>query len=277
MSVHLTDVGICTRAELDGSHILEAEYFTVWQRADDHVLIVLLELVAAAILEHILERIVRLGAERTRCGLEVLFVEHLRYIRRNKSVLCHLVGIEPYSQRVVRTHDIHLTDAGDTRQTGLDVDLEVVVQEALVERVVGAVKCQCLDVTRLTLAHVDTASRNLGGHKTLSRSDTVLDVHRSHIWVGTLTEVDGDTRRSGIGGRRGHVHHVLYTVQCLLEGYNHTLQDGLGIGSGVGCRYADGRGCDFGELFHWELRQTDESQNQYDNGYYSGQYRSIDK
>lgn len=277
MAIHLVDVVVCPGSEFDRGHILQPQHLAVGQRLDDHVFIVCLMLVTAAVFQHILKRVLRFGAQGSSRSLDVLFVEHGGDVRRHQSVFLHLGRVEPDAHRVFVAEDVHLAYAGNTRQARFDVDLHVVGQKSLVERVVGAVYGQLLDVARLALAHSDAALRDFGRQQSLRRGDAVLDVDRRHVGVGPLAEEDRNLGRTVVRRRGGHVHHVLHAVERLLQRYDDTLLYGLGIGTGIGGRNADGRGCDFGELLDGQLRKTDEPHDKNHHRDDSGQNGPFDK
>ena len=162
MTVHLADVVVRTGTQFDGRHIFQTQHLTAGQRLDDHVFIVHLVFIPSPIFEHILEGILSLGTQGTRGRLDVLLVEHTGNVGRHKAIFLHLTGIEPDAHGILIAKHIHLTHTGNTRKTRLDIDFHVVGQESPVERVVGAVHGQLLDVTSLTLAHIHTAAGYLG-------------------------------------------------------------------------------------------------------------------
>ena len=101
--------------------------------------------------------------------------------------------------------------------------------------------------------------------KTLGFGHTVLGVDGSHVGVCTLLEVNSDASRTVVGGGRGHVGHVFYTVDGFFQWDNDTLLYGFGIGTCIAGRYRYGRWCDVGILFHRQIEQADEAQHQYQN------------
>ena len=133
MAVHHTDVVIAALSELDRCDVSESEDGTVAFRADDHVLVVGHIFIASAVLEHIAECVVGLSSEGSCRRLEVLLCEHCGNVRRHEAVFRHLARIEPYAEGVVAASYVDLTDAGDSREARLDVDLQVVDDELTVE------------------------------------------------------------------------------------------------------------------------------------------------
>ena len=133
MAVHQTYIVITPLSELDACHILESQHSTVAFRTDDHVFVVGNVLIASPVFEHIAECVLRLSSEGSGRSLEVLLCEHCRYVRRHQAILAHLARVEPYTERIVAASHIDLADSCDTRESRLDVDLQVVGDEFPVE------------------------------------------------------------------------------------------------------------------------------------------------
>lgn len=115
MAVYAADIVVGAGAEFDRGHIPEPKHLAVGQRLEDHVLVIDLVFVAAAVLEHILEGVCRLSTQSAGGGLDVLLVEHGGNVGRNQPVLEHLARIEPDAHRVFIAEDVDLAHAGDTR------------------------------------------------------------------------------------------------------------------------------------------------------------------
>ena len=258
VSARLTEHRIVLGTEFDAGHVFQPQHAAVGQRAYDHVLVVGLLLVTAAVFQHILKRIGRFGPQRPRRGLHILLGQHRGDIRGHQSVLRHLRRIEPDAQRIAGAPDIHLAHARDTRHPRLDVDLHVVGQEVGIVTVVGRIERYGLQRIVLTLAHRHARLRDFGRKQSLRRSHAVLYVDHRHVGVGALPEVDVDGGRTGVGGRRGHIDHVLHAVELLLEGRNDALHHRLGVGSGIGGADAHGGRGDVGKLFDGQTAQADQ-------------------
>ena len=53
------------------------------------------------------------------------------------------------------------------------------------------------------------------------------------ILIDEVLEENADASRTRIGGRRSHIHHVLHTIQALLQRNNNALLYRFGIGTGI--------------------------------------------
>ena len=83
-----------------------------------------------------------MGTQCTCRCLHILLVEYLSDVCRHQSVSGHLIGIQPDTQRIIRSHHIDLTDTRYTRQTGFNIDFQIIDEEFLVITVIRTVKSQ---------------------------------------------------------------------------------------------------------------------------------------
>ena len=137
-----------------------------------------------------------IGTEGAGGGLDVLSCEYGGYVIGDKPVLRHLVGTQPKSHAVVGTEHLF--------QPRRDIDFHVIVQEGLVEAVIGRIERESHQFGILLLFSGDTG---LGGfrRKLAQRAvHAVLHVYRRHVRVGSLLEidVDGSIARIRCHGRR---------------------------------------------------------------------------
>ena len=149
---------------------------------------------------------------------------------------------------------LHITHTIDTLQLRNDVDQGVVGNKLVVVTAIVCSQSEHDDVGTLTLGYGDTHPGNLGRQQRLRLRYTVLYIDRSHIWVGTLLEVNGDAGITRVRRRRGHVGHVLHTVDTLLQRSDDRVQHRLGISTLIGGRYRDGRRRDIRILLAVSLR-----------------------
>ena len=148
------------------------------------------------------------------------------------------------------------------------VDVEVIGKERLVVAPVGAHQSADLQEAGLPLLGSHTDFRHFGGQQSLRLGYAVLYVHRSHVGVRALLEIDLYGGRTGIGGGRADVHHVLHTVDALLQRHDDTVQHGFGIGAGVVGTDIYRRRRNVRILFHRQRKERNEPyhQNQYGDG-----------
>ena len=233
LTVGLTYYIIVLRTQFHTGYVADAQDITTGQRTDDQLFVFLLLLVAAAIFQHVLESILALSAQRT-CGhLNVLLVEHLCHIGWRQPIAGHLQRVEPDAHGVVGPHHVHFANTWDTTQTWFDVDFCIVGQKRTVEGRVWAVDGYLLDVGGLAFADGDTTLYDVARQTTLYGGGTVLYIYHRHIGVCALTEEDADAGGAVVRGRRCHVHHTLYTVDGLFQGYDDTLLYGLSVSACV--------------------------------------------
>ena len=268
---------IVLRTQLHTGNVANAQHVAIGQRAYHQVGILLLLLIATSIFQHILERIVALGAQRT-CGhLHVLFVQHLGDVGRRQSVLRHLQRVEPDAHRVVGTHHVNLAHAGYSAQTRLNINLCVVGQKGTVESAVGTVNGHLLDVAGLTLSHRQSALHHVTRQSALHGGGTVLNVHHRHVGVGTLTEEDTYRGSTIVRGARRHIHHTLHAVDGFLQRHHHALLHRLGIGTGIRGHDSHRGWCYLRKLLQRQPAQSDDAHQHHQHAYHSGKDWPINK
>jgi len=108
LSVYLSVEAVGLTAELDFSDVLEPEHRAVGVGPNHYILELRHALQTAAVLHRVLEHVARILSERSRGGLEILFVEHCGDIGRHKPVLGHSFRIQPdaHAVGVAHFHDI---------------------------------------------------------------------------------------------------------------------------------------------------------------------------
>ena len=220
---NFTGDGVFQQSQFNSRHIFQAQHFSVVERTDNEIFVVLFVFITAAVFEHILERVFRFRAQCSGRRFNVLFGKNRGNVGGDKTVFCHFVRVEPDAHGVVGTEHVGFTDTRNTRQSGFDVDFHIVVEELLVERAVRAVDGNGFDVARLAFADGDTCFCHFRRQQSLSRSDTVLHVHHRHVRVRALAEIDGDAGRTRVCCRGNHVGHVFHTVDGFFQRYNHTF------------------------------------------------------
>jgi len=157
------------------------------------------------------------------------------------------------------------------------VDVEVIGKEGLVVASVGAYQSTDLQEAGLSLLGSHTDFRYFGRQQSLRFGYAVLYVHRSHVGVRALLEVDLYGGRTGIGGGRADVHHVLHTVDALLQRHDDTVQYGFGICTGVvGADVHRGRR-NVRILFHRQRKERDKPYHQNQYGYGDSHHRPLYK
>ena len=92
--------------------------------------------------------------------------------------------------------------------------------------------------------------RTSSGRCGVGDRDAVLHLHLRDVEVGAELEGDGERHGAVVGGRGGHVEHVLDAVDLLLERRRHGVRDHLGIRARVGGAHDDGGRHDLRVLRH---------------------------
>ena len=137
VSVLATVVGVTLLAQLNVGDVAQAQHFAVSRRADYNVAEFLRGLQTPFVFHRVLVCLVGVLADSTGGRLNVLFCQCRRHIAWHEFVLCHHVGLHPYTHGVTTAQDHHLSYTLNTKQFRLDIDVDVVGQEGLVEGVVG--------------------------------------------------------------------------------------------------------------------------------------------
>ncbi len=264
-------------AQLDACHVLQAQHLARGQRLDDHVAELFGRDEAALVFHRVLEHAFVVLAERAGGGLNVLRVECRGHVGGNDAILRHHVRLQPDAHAVVRAEQRHLAHAGDTLQLGDDVDLEVVVEELRVVAVVGAPQGDGLQHGLLLLVGDDADAGDVCRQLSLRLRHAVLHVHRRHVRVGALLEVDGDVDVARVGGGGVDVGHVLHAVDGFLQRHDDGFQHRLGVGAGIaGGHLHRGRG-DVGELLDGQRHQRDAAQQHDGHRDDDGQHRAFNE
>ena len=228
MTVDTVGKRISLATELNAGDVFQAEHLTVFRRADDNVFKLRRRLEASSVTQGVLERLVLTLADRTRRGFDVLFGKGGRDVARHELVLGHDIRFEPDAHGVVTTHHHSVADTRNTLHFWDNVDLGVVLDELFGVLVLFIDEGEHHQHTVLAFVRRHADLGHLGRQQTLCARNAVLHVHRCHVGIDTLFERNGDAGFTGIRGRRGHVVHVLYAVDLLLQGSDHAVQHRLG-------------------------------------------------
>ena len=111
----------------------------------------------------------------------------------------------------------------------------------------------------------DTRLQHIARQQSFRLRYTVLDVDGRHVGIGALLEIHHDRYVTRRGSRSGHVGHVLYTVDLLLQRLDHGFHTGVRVRTRVGGSHLYGRRCDIRILLHRQTVETDKSDQHNDN------------
>ena len=197
-----------------------------------------------------MECFIRVLPNSARCRLDILLRESGGNIARDQAVLRHLIRLHPHAHRIGAAQHHQLSNTLNTQQLGLDIDVDIVGKEMLIEGVVGRRNGEDLQHTRLPFYRLHAYHFHLRRQLRRSGRNLVLHIHRCHIGVGALLEIDEYLRRTGIGGGRGHIGHVLHAVDGFLQRRNHRLLHTLARRTEVLCHHHHRRRCYIGVLLY---------------------------
>ena len=123
-------------------------------------------------------------AELTGGDLDVLLGESVGDVERGEAAGGEAVGVEPDAHGVLAlAEDDDIADAGDALQSVLDVDVEIVGDERLRERLVGREEAGGEDEVGVRLGDGDAGVVDGCGQTALSGGDAVLHVDGGDVEV----------------------------------------------------------------------------------------------
>ena len=147
--------------------------------------------------------------------------------------MSHHIRLQPNTHGVIRTQHVRITYTMYTLHFRNQVNLRVILQKLRVITIVLGKYRKYQQHRVLALLGSHTNLRYLGRQQTLSHRHTVLHVDSRHIRVCSLRKINGNFRGTVIRGGRTHVHHVLNTIDLILQRRNHTIQYGLRVSTRI--------------------------------------------
>jgi len=280
-SCHLVyDTGYCLMAvyriievvgqtsEFNIGNVFQTENFTVLKGFDYDILKFFRLLETAFVADGVLEALIAAFTKLSGSCFDILFGQCTGYIVRNQLVLCHHIRFQPDTHGVVLTEHGSITHTVYTLYFRNKVDVGIVLKEFDVVLVFLIVNGEYHQHGCLSLLRSHTDFGYLGRQQTLSHGNAVLYVNGCHIRVCTLFEVNGNFGGTVIGCTGSHVHHVLHTVDLVFQRRNDRVQHRLGVGTLVSGAYRYRRWCNVRILGDRQRRQTNKSQDYYQDGDY---------
>ena len=174
-------------------------------------------------------------------SLQILLVDRADHFGDRQLQFGELVGIQPYSHRIIRAENLHVTDAADALELVENVNIGVIFHEcAIVSTVRRVQRDHVRHVIRRFFCR-DAGRLNIGRQRRIRNRDVVLHFDRVHIAVGADFKRHSQTVSTGVVGVRGHVIHALRAVDLLLDDLRDGFVDDLRVRAGVSCRHADRR------------------------------------
>ena len=213
-------------------HVAQVQHTTA--TGAQHDVIELLDgLQCTLVLHGVLVGVLRQFAQGTHTSHETLSADGVEDVVRSQVVLCHHIRLQPDTQSIGVTQALNVTHTGDTHQFRLDVDVDIVRHEVLVVLAVSTLHGKNAQNVVLSLLHLHTDLGHIGRQQGLGAGDAILHIHRRHVGVGALLEIDVDlhlTVRRGLGS---HVSHVVHTVDGLLQRLDDRLHHRVLVSTGV--------------------------------------------
>ena len=211
-------------------------------------------------------------------SLEVLLTHRVDHVLRGDAQGGHLLRLDPDAHRVIEGAElVGLTDPRHPCQLVLDVDGGKVGEEEGALAVVRGIDVDHQQQVGGLGLDRHPQVLDLGGQQGQGLGDPVLGVDLGDVRV----RAHGEGHRQGIGprggGDRGHVEHVLYTVDLLLDGATDGAGDGLGVGAGIGGVDHDHRRGDVGVLGDGDGLDGQEPGHHQDDGDDRGQPWPLDE
>ncbi len=169
------------------------------------------------------------------CGdFHVLLGERVGNVECGEAAGGEAAGIEPETHRVLAfAEDDDVTDAGNTLERILDIDINVVGDEGRRERLVRRDEPGGKDEVRVGLGNGDAGVVDDGGQTALHGSDAVLHVDGGDVEIVAGIECDGDGRGAVVRARGAHVPHAFDAVDGLLEDDGDGRLNVFGVGADV--------------------------------------------
>ena len=261
MAIVLHLHGITQLAQFNFGHVFEVKRLALGVVADNDVAVFFGRFEPSFIAHGIFEGHIALFAKRTRRGLNVLFGQCSSNIARHKTVLFHLVGLQPHTHRIgAGAKRLHVAHTLYTFDGGLDIDFVEVGDKLGVVSSVGRRDTIHDNVTRLTFRRGYTHLRYLGRQQCLCLLHAVLHVHGGHVGINTLLKIYGNHGRTVVCGSTFHVAHVLHAVDALFKRHHHGVKYRLGIGSLIVRHHRNGGRCNVGILRNGQRHDADKTQ-----------------
>ena len=210
--------------------------------------------------------------------LDVLLGDGALDVDRGHAEVGELVGVEPDAHRIAPlAEDLDVADAGQALQLIDDLQVGVVRQRDLIDRMIGRGQIDDENEVRVLLLDRHAALIDDRRQRRSRLRNAVLDVDGSDIERVADIEGDGDGRRAVVRARRGHVGHALDAVDLLLERRRHGIGDDLRAGAGIVGADDDLRRRDLGELRDRQQEVADRAGEDEDRGDRRGKDRALDE
>jgi hypothetical protein len=214
----------------------------------------------------------------SRRDLDVLLAERGNHVSCRQTELGNPLRVQPHAHAVLaRTEQADIADTVDAREHVANPEQCVVAE---IQRVATAVRRDQVhgqeDVGR-ALARGDAGAAYVLGESRFRHGDSVLHEHLGSVQIRPERERDGDGDVAVVGALRGHVGHVLYSVDLLLEGRCDRGRDHFGVRARIARVHHDGGRHDLRVLRHRQRRVGDRADDHDHDGQDRGEDRAIDE
>ena len=254
MAIHLSRIVVGFIAQLYICHFIESENLTAREGTNDKFTELFRSGISASVFHCVLISVIMIFPKGSRSSFNVLPFQHSGDVRRDKTVLRHLIGFHPDTHTVIGTEQHHITHTPDTLDARFHVYLHVIVQELQIIFPGRVKERECFQFGILLLHGGNTDFCHFGRKQTQGSGYTVLYVYRRHISITSLLEINIYHGITVIRGRGGDISHIFHPVDGLLQrNYNRFLYR-FGVGSRIVGKYLNSRRCNIRILFHRQIR-----------------------
>ena len=188
--------------------------------------------------------------------------------RDSDGQLGQLVGPDPEPHGVLaRAENLDIADTGHACELVVEVDVSVVGQEPRVVGAVWRVQADQHERSSHRFPERDPVVRNLG--RELRGSLSLADLSEDQIVVRVRLHVEVHHQGHppvGRGVQGIHVVHVVHAAHLLFDGSGNRLLDRLCVRADIGGQHLNFRGCNAGELSHWQADNGDRAHDHQQDG-----------
>ena len=173
--------------------------------------------------------------QHARRDLDVLRAQRGEHLARVQIMRGDLVRIEPDSHGVfAAAEDLHVADAGQSRQHVLHMQRRIVRDVERVARAVGRIEMHREQDVGRRFPHLHAEPLHVLGQAGQRVLHAVLRQHLRDVEIGADPEGHGDGELAVAGRLAVDIDHVLDAVDLLLERRRDRARNGLGGSAGIG-------------------------------------------
>src|SRR5690606_29510795 len=270
--------GVTEGPQLDFGHIPQSEKAPVLSGPQDNVLVLFDLIEPAPVFQHVFEGPIGVFPDLSGGDLPVLFPEGGLDVGGDQVVGGHFVRGDPDPHGVILgPKDLYVPDPFDPLNLGQKVDFGIVLHKDAIVGLIGGIYRHEEQGGILPFGGAHPGLYHFLGQQAGGSGHPVLHVHRGNVRIDAQFKVDVDTGPAVVPGGGGHIGHALHPVDLFLQGNDHGIQDGLGIGPGIDGVDIDGGRRYFRVLFHGQGAEPQNAQDQNNDGNYRGENGTVYK